>query len=71
MNRSVLKTLLALAAVSACAAAYGANVYESHIDIYRSLSPADEAFNAPPAPTLKRVTDEKKVCGEAGPRRNA
>ena len=61
MNKSVLTLFLALTAASTCASAWGVNAYESHIDLYRSLSQGDEAFNARPAPALKRVEDAKKA----------
>lgn len=62
MQITKAKLFLVLAAASTCASAWGANVYESHIDIYRSLSQGGEASNARPAPGLKRVMDEKKAA---------
>ena len=62
MNKSVLTLFLTLAAAATCASAWGANVYESHVDIYRSLSQREAAFDARPAPGLRRVVDEKKAA---------
>ena len=62
MNKSLLTLFLTFAAATTCVTAWGSNMYESHVDIYRSLSQREAAFDARPAPALKRVRDEKKAA---------